>query len=150
MQLFTHQPHDHWLCVVLLAYGSIGRAQVDQFVLGLVDLVELPFLLGMAARMMFIPVTERAVERLHATARRLFSVAPNAGAVHLAFHSMHGDLRALLESSPESLTHFARLCREVQNPLKAVMAMGLRFHPTVQKTFQDYGRQHSGRGYAKY
>ena len=85
--LLTHASSGHWLAVILLSPGTLGRTQVDRFVLDGYSLDALPFLKRMAGRMMLAPVTERWVEGLHSVARRWLGLARSASAVGFLLHA---------------------------------------------------------------
>jgi len=131
LAMWDREQHPHWLAFVLLAPGTIGRAQVELFATGAESLDALPFLKRMAARLLFASIVERWVEALHAASKKWFQLAPHASAVHLAFYGIRAPLRELLRSTPEGFAHFCDLCDAVRNVHLAIDHVGFRRHPEV-------------------
>ena len=136
--LYTASGCDHWMALVLLEPGSIGRAQVEQFVAG-AALQTLPFLWRMVARLFFASVAERSVEALHARSKRWFQLATHSSVVHLAFFGMLPHLRGAVAADPDLLEKLALYCSALKNPLRAVTEMGFTHHPVVSRIVQQCG-----------
>ena len=132
----SEKTHLHWWVLVLLVPGSIGYAQMVQFVQG-APLNELLFLKQMAARFFFAMVSERWIEGRHARTTKTFQLAPHSGPRMLAFTLIHEQLKERLRAEPELLTQFAACCSRVRNSQQGVHAMGLSKHPAVQKILQS-------------
>eukprot|EP00969_Alexandrium_andersonii_P303601 13421509-Alexandrium_andersonii.AAC.1 len=56
--------------------GTQGRRELEAFCAG-VEMLDLPFAKGMAARMYFVPIAERWIEPRRALTKHALSTAPN-------------------------------------------------------------------------
>ena len=100
----------HPITQALLQPGSRGRQMLQEFIDGR-DLQSLPLLESYAAMFRFVRVTERWIEAVHAINKKVFALAPHAGAVHLCFHLELRQLRKVLESQHDVLERMAVLVR---------------------------------------
>ena len=88
-------------------------------------LSEFPELEAGAAKLLFIAVSERWVEGLHAAVKKSIAKAPHAGAVHVAFSRAIGPVASLLERQPHQMMALSRLARQVRSPAAALKRLGL-------------------------
>jgi hypothetical protein len=127
----------HYVTLLLLMPGSVGREQLEFFARGQRDLMELPFLSRMAARFMFATVVERWVESLHRLKNMATASAPNAGIVHVAYQTAMAPIQSLVSGWPDYIEKFAVAMREVKNPVWACHKFGLWNHPHVQSMLRQ-------------
>jgi hypothetical protein len=145
--LFDNAPVDaihHWVTLLLCSPGSQGREQLELFISRRRRLDELPLLLRMAARFLFVMVSERWVEALHAANKFLFGSARNAGPVHIAFHGVRERLESHI-ASPKSFRNIASILPNVRSPSNCLMKMGFTQHPTVLRLVRDFSVTHLNR-----
>ncbi len=149
LALFATAPEPdtmHSISVSMCAPGSICHQQLIAFVQG-ESLWKLPTLARQVACFRFAPVTERWVESLHATTKRIFQGATHASPLHLAFRQAHGSLEAILQRSCTDggsrcvgVYDLAKHCASVCNVQKALDATGMRRHPALEAAAAAGGR----------
>ena len=92
---------------------------------------QLPLLMREAGRLLFVPVNEISVERLHAQTHKQLKHAPHAGGVAVSWaHRSPGFLQQLSASS-DLLKESAGLCANIYHPLKLLPRLGLAGHPDI-------------------
>ena len=133
----------HYVSALLCHPGTEARRQMDQLAEGTADVHELPLLLPWAARFRFVPVAERWVEGLHASAKRHSRAAPHAGPVHLAFESSLNFLQDWLEENEradvDGLSMLAHQCMATRNIRRCLTVSGMFNHPVVQQLLEQGG-----------
>ena len=117
-QAFLRDPvlHDH-----LISFAT-GNAELDAF----------PELQAFVAPFRFALISERWIEGRHALAKRVLDGATNAGAVHLAFHTIMRPLQQMLTAEPTAFAELTEACRSRET--------GLHRHPTVARMVKLSGQ----------
>ena len=125
----------HWLVACLCAAGTLGYEQAVLFIQG-EDLSTLAFLESCAARMFFAFVVERWIESRHAISQRFFRHAPNASALHLAYHHTVGPVSEIVLDTSGGVSNDMRAlvghCASTRTARQALAATGLLHHPGVK------------------
>lgn len=141
LSLFSAAPpevRNHPVVRKLCAPSSPLRADLQRFANHEAHLSELPRLMQAVAAFRFVPIAERWVESLHASAKKHLLTAPHYSPVHLAWKSIQTRLRhTFSDQAAAKVTRFAGLCNEVKNPLRALKRMGFWRHPGVQSRLQS-------------
>eukprot|EP00439_Symbiodinium_sp_Y106_P026235 s8251_g3.t1 len=120
----------HKLTQLLLCRGNRLEQQLRDFVQG-TPLTALPQLARMAARLRFIPLSEKRIEGRHAFVHKVLKKASNAGP---AFLSMSERMPLLVEWSKTDaslISVLAQSAERLYHPLKASVTLGLSGHPDL-------------------
>lgn len=120
----------------LCAPASIGRLQLDLFLAGQ-PLEQLPYLLGFVARFYFTPVAERAVEALHALAKRHIGKASSYSPVHMHFQTVVRRVSDMVLAEPHILHQLSLCCSPMRNPSLVIENMGLSGHPVIRRLVEQ-------------
>lgn len=125
---------------MLCAPGSLLFQDMANFANGIVDWVHVPALLAKIAPYRFVPIAERWVEALHASAKKMRLPSPHYSPVHLAWKSIQTRIRRLLAAQAGgALIAFAKHALAARNPRLALIRMGFWRHPGVQAKLRSQG-----------
>ena len=133
-----HDQPQHVLVRELCGPGGVGRAEMEAFCRG-IPLSHLPWLLAKAARLAFVPVSERWVESRHAFVKSALKGAARARGVHVAWSFMHKDLCQRWQRNAAQMRVLAAAMAKTRNTVAALHAVGLFLHPTIQGVLQSHG-----------
>ena len=144
LQIYERSPSTHFLCSLLLAYGTQGRAEMLALIGG-ANIEDLPLLLRMRGRFKFALSSERWVESLHAASKHWLDIVRNCGPAHVGFFSGLSAIRRYMKTHKDALLTYSAACMLVRNPLKCLQAMGFMHHPEVQRLIAASGKRGLGR-----
>ena len=103
----------HPLSILVLSEGSLLRVQLTLVASG-TPIAKCPHLHKLAARLKFIPITERTIEGRHRITHQSYLHAPHAHVANLSNRSRAPELKALLESGAMNIFQLANLCDKVR------------------------------------
>jgi hypothetical protein len=112
--------------------GSPIYDEVRRFVYDGMDIERLPTLQLLIGKFLFIPIAERWVEALHASAQKDLRIAPRFSVVHVAWRGIYRRLNEMISKKPEWLNEFAECAMSMKNPVMILKEAGFWFHPGVQ------------------